>query len=256
MVTTSTSTAVAVSVMSVLLEAPVLVGVPIAMAGEVRVRVVEGRVSVMSGSVVLPLGGGDRDIELDIEFRVVEPLPLMLVRKEVAGLVVGRVAELVPVAAVLVTVAEPEPVTVPLPVPVPVTVALSVAVVVDWDGGAVVVGMVGGGLTTQLPKLMVFVSSVTAPLRAMRDPTIFALVVAVMEVRASILPLNVEKVPRVAEDPTCQMTLHAWAPPIRVTVEAEDVTSVVPIWKTNRALGFPPASRVRAPERKAEEPNL
>jgi hypothetical protein len=85
----------------------------------------------MSGSVVLPLGGGDRDIELDIEFRVLEPLPLMLVRKEVAVLVVGRVAELVPVAAVLGTVAEPEPVTVPLPVAVPVPVALSVAVVVD-----------------------------------------------------------------------------------------------------------------------------
>jgi len=37
-------------------------------------------------------------------------------------------------------------------------------------------------------------------------------VVAVMEVRARMLPRKLELVPSVAELPTCQKTLQAWAP--------------------------------------------
>ncbi|HEY5478118.1 MAG TPA: hypothetical protein VIJ84_00730, partial [Gaiellaceae bacterium] len=51
--------------------------------------------------------------------------------------------------------------------------------------------------------VMVFVSSVTAPLRASNRPSIVAPVVAVMDVRARTLPRKVEPVPSVAELPIC-----------------------------------------------------
>ena len=56
---------------------------------------------------------------------------------------------------------------------------------------------------------MVLVSRVTAPFRASNLPLIDAAVVAVMEVRAMIVPTNTEPVPSVAELPTCQKTLQA-----------------------------------------------
>ena len=56
---------------------------------------------------------------------------------------------------------------------------------------------------------MVLVSSVTAPLRASKDPWIVAPVVAVIEVNAITWPTSVELVPSSAELPICQKTLQA-----------------------------------------------
>ena len=64
-----------------------------------------------------------------------------------------------------------------------------------------------------------------------------------------IVPRNVEPVPSVAELPTCQKTLQACAPLIRLTVLADAVVSVEPAWKTKTAFGSPPrVERQRAGE--------
>jgi hypothetical protein len=56
----------------------------------------------------------------------------------------------------------------------------------------------------QLGLVMVLVSRVTAPFRASVRPSTVAPVVNVIEVKARMLPRNVEPVPSVAELPTCQ----------------------------------------------------
>ena len=62
-----------------------------------------------------------------------------------------------------------------------------------------------------------------------------------------MFPLKEEPVPRVAELPTCQKTLQAWAPPMRFTTLPDAVISVEPTWKTKTALGSPWASSVSVP---------
>src|SRR5438093_744455 len=74
-----------------------------------------------------------------------------------------------------------------------------------------------------------------------------------MEANARMLPLNTEPVPRVAELPTCQNTLAALAPPLRITWRAEVVVRVDAIWKMNTALATPLASSVRYPEEISSE---
>jgi hypothetical protein len=54
-----------------------------------------------------------------------------------------------------------------------------------------------------------------------------------MLVNANTFPTNRVPVPSVAELPTCQNTLQAWAPLIRTTEEAVAVVIVDPNWKTN-----------------------
>ena len=96
---------------------------------------------------------------------------------------------------------------------------IKVGVVVGVEGGAGVgvtaggvtlgvdVGVGGVGVTTaavQTGLVMVFVSNVTAPLRAKTLPSIVAPVVAVIEVKARTLPEKLEFVPSVADEPTCQ----------------------------------------------------
>jgi hypothetical protein len=105
--------------------------------------------------------------------------------------------------AVTVTVGVAVTVTVGVAVTVAVTVTVGVAVTV-W-----VTVTVGVGVGAQSALLTTLVSRVTAPFRASSRPLTFAPVVAVMEVRARMLPLNVDPVPRVAELPTCQKTLQA-----------------------------------------------
>ncbi len=53
-------------------------------------------------------------------------------------------------------------------------------------------------------------------------------VCTVAEVSARMLPTKVVLVPSVAELPTCQNTLQAWAPLIRLTVLLGAVISVDP----------------------------
>ena len=62
-----------------------------------------------------------------------------------------------------------------------------------------------------------------------------------------MLPANTEPVPSVAELPTCQNTLHSWAPLISDTVLAEPVISVESVWKMNTELGSPSPSSTSVP---------
>src|SRR5436190_388324 len=81
-----------------------------------------------------------------------------------------------------------------------------------------------GVVTAGIAKLLE--SSVTAPVRANNRPSTAAPVVTVMEAKARMFPLNTEPVPKVAELPTCQKTLAALAPPLKITWRAEVVVSV------------------------------
>jgi hypothetical protein len=94
-------------------------------------------------------------------------------------------------------------------------------------------------LDAQLDVVMVLVSKVTAPFRASSLPWIVAEVLAVMLAKAITVPTKRVPVPSVADDPTCQNTLHACAPLTRETVVFEPVINVEPIWNMNTALGSP-----------------
>ena len=96
---------------------------------------------------------------------------------------------------------------------------------------------------------MVLLSRVTAPFLARAPALESAPVCIVMLVRAITVPTKAVSVPRVAELPTCQKTLQAWAPPRSATVLLLAVIRVLPAWKTNTASGSPWASRVRVPVR-------
>lgn len=69
---------------------------------------------------------------------------------------------------------------------------------------AVGVAEAEGEAVAQPGMVKTFVSSATCPFRASALPWTVVPVVAVMEVRARMLPLNVDAVPSVAELPTCQ----------------------------------------------------
>ena len=73
------------------------------------------------------------------------------------------------------------------------------------------------------------VSNVTAPTLANIRPATVADVVAVIDARARIFPMNIELVPKVAEVPTCQKTFEAWAPLMARTTELLAVVRLVPI---------------------------
>ena len=64
---------------------------------------------------------------------------------------------------------------------------------------------------------MVLASRVTAPVLARHLPSSFAPVLNVIDCIASIVPLNTDVVPNVAEEPTCQKMLEAFAPPLKIT---------------------------------------
>jgi hypothetical protein len=103
-----------------------------------------------------------------------------------------------------------------------------------------------GAVTVVLP-------SVTAAVRASSRPCTETPVVAVMLSWAIRVPAKDVPVPRVAELPTCQKTLQAWAPPVRSTELLLAVVSVEAALKTNTAAGSPPASRVRVLVRSNED---
>jgi hypothetical protein len=105
-------------------------------------------------------------------------------------------------------------------------------------------------------RVIVFVSRVTAPFRARTRPSTVAPVVSVMLVRAMTVPRKAEPVPRVAELPTCQNTLHAWAPLIRATWLPDAVVRLDPAWNTNTEFGLPAASNVSVPVSPSEEAEL
>jgi hypothetical protein len=65
--------------------------------------------------------------------------------------------------------------------------------------------------------------------RAYRPPFDVAPVLRVMELFAMIFPTKLVVVPKVAELPTCQKTLHGEAPLINDTLDPLAVVRVVPI---------------------------
>ena len=143
---------------------------------------------------------------------------------------------------------EPPPVSTP-PTGGAWVVAVAAAEVVVVAGAVVVVSgvavvvVVSSGVV-QTARVMVLVFIVTVPLRASTLPSTVAPVVRVIEVNARMFPTKELFVPRVAELPTCQNTLQASAPLMRLTLLAVAVSRVLSIWKMKTALGSPSASRV------------
>ena len=108
-------------------------------------------------------------------------------------------------------------------------------------------------LEAQLDVVIVLVSRFTAAVCASSLPWIVAAVFAVIVAEAMIVPTKRVPVPSVAEEPTCQKTLHACAPLMSSTVVFEPVISVEPIWKMNTAFGSPWASSVTLPDDSSSE---
>jgi len=108
--------------------------------------------------------------------------------------------------------------------------------------------------TEQFGRVMVLLSRVTAPFRASSRPATVAPVLAVIDVRAKMVPTNTEFVPRVAELPTWKKTLHGSAPLMSTMRLADAVIRVLADWKMNTALGLPWASSVSVPVRESVVP--
>jgi hypothetical protein len=155
-----------------------------------------------------------------------------------------RAAIAVCVAAIAVCVAAPA-----VRVAIAVCVA-AIAVRVAEFGIGVFVDPGGGAHPA---KETLLVSNVTAPVCANALPDKVAPVFTVILVCARIFPLNAVVVPRVAELPTCQNTLQAEPPLTNRTDDADAVVSVLPILKTQIALGLPWASSVSAPVNPTED---
>jgi len=108
--------------------------------------------------------------------------------------------------------------------------------------------------TEQFGRVMVLLSRVTAPFRASSRPATVAPVLAVIDVRAKMVPTNTEFVPRVAELPTWKKMLHGSAPLMSTMRLADAVIRVLADWKMNTALGLPCASSVSVPVRESVVP--
>jgi len=154
-----------------------------------------------------------------------------------------------------VVVVDPRAVVVVDPRAVVVVDPDTAVVVVDPDTAVVVVDpdtavvVVDPEPCAHVGLVNVSSSRVTAPFRARVRPWTVTPVFTPIEVSARMFPTNVEFVPRVAELPTCQKTLHSWAPLTSETVLSEPVMSVESVWKMNTVFGLPPASRVSVPVR-------
>src|ERR1700759_3117107 len=74
-----------------------------------------------------------------------------------------------------------------------------------------------------------------------------------IDVKARIVPWKVVPELSVAELPTCQKTLQAWAPLVRRTAVPVSVPREEPAWKMKTAFGSPCASRVSDPPTSSED---
>lgn len=101
----------------------------------------------------------------------------------------------------------------------------------------------------QVAREIVSLIRVTSPLRASARPLSVTPLFIVIDVRARMVPANVEPEPSVAELVTCQKTLQGWAPLMNRTVLEEAVTRSDVAWKIQTALGSFWPSRVRVPVR-------
>jgi hypothetical protein len=101
--------------------------------------------------------------------------------------------------------------------------------------------------------LTMLLSRVTVAPNAKTPPLDTAAVLSVTEATARIFPWNTLPVPKVAEDPTCQNTLHANPPPVSRTLDPDAVIREDPIWKYHASLAEPVPARVKVPVTAAEE---
>ena len=123
--------------------------------------------------------------------------------------------------------------------------------VVDVDVDVVVV--VVDVAKRQVGTVIVLSSMVTAPPNASTRPFTVAPVFSVIDVVARIVPAKFVVVPKVAELPTCQKTLHACAPFSNATTLVEAVVKDDPASKMKTESGLPPPLRVTVPVRPMEE---
>ena len=114
------------------------------------------------------------------------------------------------------------------PLELPVPVGVPVVVVVDVVGADVVVVVVVVGAVLQVGTVIVLSWRVTDPVCTNTRPWTVAPVSNPADADTMMLPTNVVVVLSVAELPTCQNTLHAWAPFIKLTVLPGAVTKVDP----------------------------
>ncbi|HUR76934.1 MAG TPA: hypothetical protein VMZ22_03225 [Acidimicrobiales bacterium] len=175
--------------------------------------IVDGVTTVVGGVITIVVGVG---------VVVVAPGVVVGVGVVVVGLVVVVAGLVVVVAGLVVVVA-----------------GVVVVVVVDDVDDVVVDDVVVVPAAAHPGLVMTLESRVTEPLRARRRPATRALVFAVIEVNARIVPTNLEPTPSVAELPTCQNTLHGWAPLMTLTLLLTAVVSEVPVWKMNTAPASP-----------------
>ena len=119
--------------------------------------------------------------------------------------------------------------------------------------GLVLVGVGVGVGVVHAGTVMVSSSRVTAPLRASARPWMVSPVVTVIDSRARMLPSKMEPVPSVAELPTCQNTLQAWAPFVSRMWLDVSVMSVEPTWKMKTAPEFPCAFRTSSPPTSSDD---
>jgi len=176
----------------------------------------------------------------------------------VSGAPMGRGVVVVTDEARGVTGVPPDvPVVIGVVVVVAAAVVAVVTAVVDVVvAGATVVGVVvttGGGAKRQVGTVIVLSSIVTAPLIARARPFTVAPVFSVIDVVARIDPAKSLVVPKVAELPTCQNTLHACAPFSSTTELADAVVNVDPASKMNTESGSPAPLSVTVPVRPMEE---
>ena len=185
--------------------------------------------------VDIDVGDGTVAVTVTVVVVVVGGTVVVVVAGTVVVVVVAGTVVVVVVGTVVVVVVGTVVVVVVVGTVVVVVVVVGTVVVVV---GTVVVVVV----LAQEGTLIVLSSKVTAPLRARTRPVTDAPVSSVAEVRAMMVPTkSVVSVPRVAELPTCQNTLHACTPPVNRTDAGpvDPVVRVLPAWNTNTELAFP-----------------
>ena len=124
---------------------------------------------------------------------------------------------------------------------IPTAKTESVVVVVN-----ALVGVGGEAKVTTSGVVMMLSARVTVPVARAR-PSIEPPAPTVMAPLAMMFPENDEDAPVPAAPFTCQNTLDAWAPLIRLTVLEAVVLSAASTWKMNTAFGLPCPSNVRVP---------
>jgi hypothetical protein len=112
----------------------------------------------------------------------------------------------------------------------------------EFTGETTMVGTTGG--PEEHPLMMVSLPLiVTVPFLASARPARLP-PFSVMLANAIIFPAKLVPVWMVAEDPTCQYTLHGDAPPAKATLAPVAVVSVLPTWNIHTSLALPESVRV------------